>query len=256
LRSKPIVGSLLILYCWFQYVPYLIHSFMGVPARKRVPQARPRRRLALSPATGDDGATMSDPEYVAIEYAGQVTGVPARTLRRWAAAGKVPVVTDQRKRLVRLDDVRHLAAMTGHRPATTDVSGASAGQWTGHMASDVADDNASEASIAVSAAARSQLEAVRDEWLQPLIDQLREVERALGRTETERDQARHELDRMRAESAGPEHAAQDANTAPLRDDAPQRPDAALSEPFAAPGRASDSLVLGWRRWWRRITGGS
>jgi uncharacterized sporulation protein YeaH/YhbH (DUF444 family) len=34
------------------------------------------------------------------------------------------------------------------------------------------------------------LEAVRDEWLQPLIDQLRAVERDLGRTEAERDQER------------------------------------------------------------------
>jgi predicted site-specific integrase-resolvase len=45
---------------------------------------------------------MSDPEYVAIEYAGRVTGVPARTLRRWAEAGKVPVIAGQRKRFVRL----------------------------------------------------------------------------------------------------------------------------------------------------------
>jgi hypothetical protein len=35
---------------------------------------------------------MSEPEYVAIEDAGRLTGVPARTLRRWAEAGKVPVV--------------------------------------------------------------------------------------------------------------------------------------------------------------------
>jgi hypothetical protein len=36
------------------------------------------------------------------EDAGQLTGVPARTLRRWAEADKVPVVAGQRKRLVRL----------------------------------------------------------------------------------------------------------------------------------------------------------
>ena len=204
---------------------------------------------------------MSDPEYVAIEYAGHVTGVPARTLRRWAAAGKVPVVTDNRKRLVRLDDVRQLATMTGHRPDTTDVSGASAGQWTGHMASDVADDNASEASIAVSMAARSQLEAVRDEWLQPLIDQVREAEHALGRTEAERDQARHErdalrseLDRMRAESADRENAAVSENTAPLRDDAPQMTTVPLGEARDVSKPASDSLALGWRRWLRRMIG--
>jgi hypothetical protein len=148
----------------------------------------------------------NDPEYVAIEYAGQVTGVPARTLRRWAEAGKVPVVAGQRKRLVRLDDVRRLAEMTGHRPASLDITGASAGQPAGHVADAVVHDDMPEVTAVVSPAARAQLEAVRDEWLQPLIDQLRETERALGRTEAERDQARQERDalqeRLAAREAG------------------------------------------------------
>jgi len=141
---------------------------------------------------------MSDPDYVAIEVAGRVTGVPARTLRRWAEAGKVPVVAGTRKRLVRLEDVRRLAAMTGHQPDTADVSGAYAGQATGHVAEGVADDNIPPAG-AVSPAARSQLEAIRDEWLQPLIDQLRGAERTIGRLEAERDQAAQERDALRAE---------------------------------------------------------
>jgi hypothetical protein len=37
------------------------------------------------------------------------------------------------------------------------------------------------ASRAVSPAALEQLEAVRDQWLQPLIDQIRELERERGR---------------------------------------------------------------------------
>jgi DNA-binding transcriptional MerR regulator len=135
---------------------------------------------------------MSDPEYVAIEVAGRLTGVPARTLRRWAEAGKVPVVAGQRKRLVRLDDVRRLAAMTGHQSDTDDLTGAYAGQATGHMTGGVAGDNMPSPG-AVSPAARSQLEAIRDEWLQPLIDQLREAERTIGRLEAERDALRSEL---------------------------------------------------------------
>src|SRR3712207_6717046 len=123
---------------------------------------------------------MSDPEYVAIEHAGRLTGVPARTLRRWAEAGKVPVVAGQRKRLVRLEDVRRLAALTGHYPDAAELTGASAGQPTGHVAEGVVGDNIPPPG-AVSPAARSQLEAIRDEWLQPLIDQLREAERVIGR---------------------------------------------------------------------------
>ena len=139
---------------------------------------------------------MSDPEYVPIEVASRLTGVPARTLRRWAEAGKVPVVAGPQKRLVRLEDVRRLAAMTGHQPDTADVTGASANQATGHTAEGVADESMPPPG-AVSPAARSQLKAIRDEWLQPLIDQLREAERTIGRLESERDSLRAELDRMR-----------------------------------------------------------
>jgi len=70
-----------------------------------------------------------------------LTGVPARTLRRWAEADKVPVVAGQRKRLVRLGDVRWLPAMTGHQPGTHDVTGADAVQATGHMTEGVTGDN-------------------------------------------------------------------------------------------------------------------
>jgi len=49
---------------------------------------------------------------------------------------------------------------------------------------------------AVTPAARSQLDAVRDGWLQPLVDQLRALERDYGRVEQERDQLRAELARL------------------------------------------------------------
>ena len=65
---------------------------------------------------------MSEPEYVTIEYAGQV-----------------PVVAGQGKRLVRLDDVRRLAEVTGHRPANLQMTGTSVGHATGHVADDVVD---------------------------------------------------------------------------------------------------------------------
>jgi len=59
---------------------------------------------------------------------------------------------------------------------------------------------------AVTPAARSQLDAVRDGWLQPLVDQLRALERDYGRVEQERDQLRVEVERLRGERcAPPEH---------------------------------------------------
>src|SRR5829696_8895939 len=101
---------------------------------------------------------MSDPEYVAIEYAGRVTGVPARTLRRWAEAGKVPVAAGQRKRLVRLEDVRRMAIMTGHQPDTAEMAGTSAGGHAGHVAADVVDDNMSSPLGAVATTPRAYLD--------------------------------------------------------------------------------------------------
>jgi len=47
----------------------------------------------------------------------------------------------------------------------------------------------------------------------------------------------------------------DADTAPHRDDAPQKVDVSLNEARIVPKPASDGPASGWRRWWRRITEG-
>jgi hypothetical protein len=178
---------------------------------------------------------MSEPEYVAIEYAGRVTGVPARTLRRWAEAGKVPVVAGQRKRLVRLDNVRRLAIATGHRPDPREMSGASAGQPSGRVATAVADDNVLPVA---GATPEAYLEEVRDRWLQPLINQLKEAERTIGRLEHERDQLREELTAAHATAA-------DAPVTQMQ--------APVSD--VAPAGAPETSQPAWRRLWRRMTGG-
>jgi hypothetical protein len=190
---------------------------------------------------------MTEPEYVAISYAGHVTGVPARTLRRWAEAGKVPVVAGHRKRLVRLEDVQRLAAMTGHQPARAAMTGASAGQAAGHVAAADVHDDLIETTVAVSPGARAQLEAVRDEWLQPLIDQLREAERALGRTEAERDQARQERDALQERLAGLERGEPVTDASQSEILAPQSDETGRMK--------SDLTEPPWRRFWRRMTGG-
>ena len=67
-------------------------------------------------------------------------------------------------------------------------------------------------------------------------------------------------ERLKALGAGPivgdipQDVPQERNPAPLRDDDPQMTTVTLSKPFEAPDRASDSLALGWRRWWRRFLG--
>ena len=45
-----------------------------------------------------------------------------------------------------------------------------------------------------------------------------------------------------------EHTVQNANAAPVRDDPPARAAESMKP-------SADTLTLGWRKWWRRITGG-
>jgi len=185
---------------------------------------------------------MSDPEYVAIGHAARVIGVPGKTVRRWVAAGTLPVVAGPRKRVVRLEDARRLAALTGNVPDTAGGTGAAAGEAIGHMAEGVGDDTMPPSPGAGSPAARSQLKAIRDAWRQSFIDQLREAERTIGRLEAERDQLRDELTAARATH---EDAAQDASNAPT-----------ASEQSAQFWSAPAGTPMTLRAWIRRLVGRS
>lgn len=142
-------------------------------------------------------------EYLPVESAGSVAGISPRTLRYWINGGKLPAVAGQRGKLVKLGDVLAMAELTGkasagsRQPAGNVGNPAtSAGMPVGNTAGNADDD---ELRPAVSAAAITQLEAIRDEWLQPLVDQIRELERSHGRLEEQRDQAIRERDELRAE---------------------------------------------------------
>jgi hypothetical protein len=162
------------------------------------------------PVMSDEG------EYVTVESAGHLTGVPARTIRRWAAGGKVAVTAGQRGRLVRLEDVWRIAVMSG-RP-------------TGHP--DMADESAGHAAgrVAVAPAAVAQLAAIRDEWLRPLVDQLNAKSEEIGHLKAERDELLRRVAELEAEQNAP-------GAAEVSD--------ATEEPRS-----------GLRAWWRRWWGGS
>ena len=65
--------------------------------------------------------TASD-RFVSVAVAGSLSGVTDRTIRRWIASGRLPVVSGPRGRLVDLEDVRRLAALSGHASALDPVN--------------------------------------------------------------------------------------------------------------------------------------
>lgn len=140
-------------------------------------------------------------EYLPVEVAGNVAGISPRTLRSWVRNGKVPAIEGQRGKLVRLGDVLSLADLTG-KSATLPATGrqpagnagnparsaaGNAGKMATPVESDTDSDEYAATAGAVSAAARSQLEAIRDEWLRPLIDRTEELARENGRLQAEQD---------------------------------------------------------------------
>jgi hypothetical protein len=173
-------------------------------------------------------------EYLPVESAGNVAGIPARTLRSWVRAGKLPATEGQRGKLVRLGDVLAIAEATGRSPATGRQTAGNAGKpatsadHPAGNAADVAEDN-----LAVSPAARAQLEAIRDEWLAPLVARNEELARELGRVEAERDELRRRVADLEAER---------------RQDAPvSRQDRPGATEASSP---TDEPVTGLRAWWR------
>jgi hypothetical protein len=161
-----------------------------------------------------------DDALVAVESAGKLANIPPRTLRHWISTGKLPATAGVRGKLVRMGDVRRIAVLTGRDVGNVgnvpDVAGDFAGGKPGKIAeSPVTVDwiDAEEAlpplpaSGGITASARSQLESIRDEWLQPLITQIAELSRENGRLEeresvaTQRAQAAEQARRDEADQA-------------------------------------------------------
>ncbi len=211
-------------------------------------------------------------EYLPVEAAGNVAGISPRTLRYWVRGGKLPAIEGQRGKLVRLGDVLALVDLTGKMatlPATSRQAGGNAGNPatsavgnTGKVAnpadSEMEPDEQAPPPGAVSPAARSQLEAIRDEWLRPLVDRIGELEREAGRLQAERDALAERLadDRKLADQlVDVLQAERDAALAEV-----ERLKAAQDAPVAAPAPqheaqptktapvTSSSRWASWRRW--------
>lgn len=75
-----------------------------------------------------------------------------------------------------------------------------------------ADHEPTTSQPAINPAALAQLEAIRDQWLQPLVTQIRELERDVGRLTAERDHAIHERDELKGADISREISAKPSST--------------------------------------------
>ena len=190
--------------------------------------ATDRDTATPEPVTDTATATM-----VTTADAARMAGVSVRTVRRWIQHGHLPATETDRGNLVSPADLPEARKRAGrghdrghvHHPRGHD---------RGH------DTTATDADVAMTAPALSsataQMEAIRDQWLMPLVDRIGELEREHGRLETERDQAVRERDALRAELAAAQEATPSPETA-----TPETPTAERPDPP-------------WRRWLRRLTG--
>ena len=137
---------------------------------------------------------------VSTGQAAKLAGVSARTVRRWIEKGYLPAHQTARGWLVSPSDLPAASAAArqaeeeSHIPDGRSATLSDGPRDTRSKRGDQGDtrlDGPAEPHDhpvqLVSDAARQQLEAIRDEWLAPLIVQLRELERENGKLQAERD---------------------------------------------------------------------
>ncbi len=170
---------------------------------------------------------------VPLHEAAELLGVTVELLRKRAQRNTVPAYKVDGRWYVVLDGTP--SGLDAAPPGPVQDRTGSPGQ-----------DESQRDPPAVSPAARSQLEAIRDEWLRPLVDRIGELEREAGQLQervhgvererkafqVERDAALAEVERLRA-----------AQDAPSAAPAPHHATAA-TEP------AGDTSVPWWKFWER------
>ncbi len=166
-------------------------------------------------------------------------GVNERTVRRWIDQGQLAAVKVRGSYRITFEEIeRARVAVLGEdlgdvieMPSArteADIIGSADTSGRGRSAADTAAAaGAAPGPTAISVAARSQLEAIRDEWLRPIMERNEEMARENGRlqervagVERERDAALAEIERLKAAQDAPhaaqepQHGAQPVETAP------------------------------------------
>jgi len=123
----------------------------------------------------------TDAATVTTDEAARRAGVSPRTIRRWIQRGVLPAIVTPDGYLIAAGDLGSAAAGAGQRSRPR-----------GH--GDAATDTDMATSVIVNPTARAQLEAIRDEWLAPLVAQITTQAERIGHLEAERDELRRRVE--------------------------------------------------------------
>ena len=207
-------------------------------------------RVQLDGLSGHvDGATSQVDGTLSVQEAAAHLGVSEKTIRRRIKSGALPAfqlpTSQGYEWRVQVDEA---AVQVDGAPVHAAGQGQGPGQRRVHVdtpAAQHADPQPIEAdyrtgAVVVSPAASSQLTAIMDAWVTPLVDRIAELERECGRLEAERDAARAELAALKA---------------PPSQDAAHAAPAGTSEAEDGDDRWEGPQPL-WRRVWRALRGGT
>ena len=195
-----------------------------------VTATRPRPR-------GQEAVTDRDTDAATVttEEAARRAGVSPRTIRRWIQRGVLPATVTPDGYLIAAGDLGSASAGAGQRSRPR-----------GHAVTDVAASAATDTDMAtlvtVNPNARAQLEAIRDEWLAPLVAQITTQAERIGQLEAERAELQRRVEAAEA-AVSRQHDGAGQERAPAGPGTPPPPTVAQHD---APG-----LWGRLRRWWGR-----
>jgi len=177
-----------------------------------------------------DAVTATDTvTLVTVEEAAVMASVSVRTIRRWIQHGHLPHVEDENGKRVSSADLP-MARESAGRGHGRGYKAPGHGYDRGH--DNMATDTDAAMTVDTLSSVTAQMEAIRDQWLRPLVDRIEELSREKGRLEAERDQVAQERDALRAELS----AAKATQTMPQehvgaaeRDDQPMRASGVLRD---------------------------
>ena len=198
------------------------------------------------------------PEPVSVPVAARTLGISERAVRKRIAAGTLRAEPFGRSYRVWLPED---AAPPGPEPGPAPGPG----QGPEHGPEPIEAEYRARA-VTVSPSAYAQIEAIRDQWLAPLVAQITEQAQQIGRLEAERDTAEQMVEEQRRRAERTEREREDLRRRAEALEAERdelRAEVTRSAPPAAPAGTYEAEDAGdvwedpqplWRRLWRAIRG--